>query len=66
MPSDPMLGDWSEYLIDLQMMVMFRGARERTDPEFRCLLAGAGFELARVIPTSSTVAILEAVIPRQG
>jgi hypothetical protein len=66
MPSDPMLGDWSEYLIDLQMMVMFRGARERTEPEFRNLLAGAGLELARVIPTSSTVSILEAVVPWQG
>ena len=36
-------------LIDLTMLVML-GGRERTEAEFRALLAGAGFSLTRVVP----------------
>ena len=45
---------------DIHMLVM-TGGRERTAAEFQTLLAAAGFELARVIPTGSPVHILEAV-----
>jgi hypothetical protein len=57
---DPSRALPSEYLIDMQMMAMFGNARERTGDEFRELLAKAGFDLARVIKTTSPVSILEA------
>jgi hypothetical protein len=49
------------YLLDVQMMAMFGSARERTVNEFRGLLAEAGFELRRVLPTGTPVPVLEAV-----
>ncbi|HUN87638.1 MAG TPA: methyltransferase [Terriglobales bacterium] len=48
-------------LIDLEMMLM-PGGRERTEAEFRELLARAGFKLTRVVPTKSIVAVIEAVV----
>jgi hypothetical protein len=42
------------------MLVLTSGGRERTGPEFRQLLADAGFELRRVFPTQSPFSILEA------
>jgi len=44
---------------DLNMMVM-TGGKERTAEEFRELLAAAGFELLRVIPTDVPTCIVEA------
>jgi hypothetical protein len=38
--------------MDLHMLVLF-GARERTAAQFRDLLAGAGFDVRRVVPTGS-------------
>jgi ubiquinone/menaquinone biosynthesis C-methylase UbiE len=46
--------------IDLNMLVM-TGGRERTEAEFRALLAAADFRLARVVPTPSPVSVIEAV-----
>lgn len=46
--------------LDLEMLVLTPGGRERTQGELQALLAGAGFELARVLPTRSPVSILEA------
>ncbi len=51
--------DLSKFM-DLNMMVM-TGGRERTEAEFKSLLAGAGFKLTRVIPTASPFAVIEAV-----
>src|SRR5262245_15577546 len=47
-------------LLDLNMMVM-TGGRERTEAEFKSLLATSGFRLTRVIRTESPVCIVEAV-----
>lgn len=47
-------------LLDLNMLVM-NGGKERTRAEFRCLLDGAGYRLARVIPTLAPQSILEAI-----
>ncbi|HEX7728659.1 MAG TPA: methyltransferase [Terracidiphilus sp.] len=47
-------------LLDIEMMA-FVGGRERTEDEFRKLLAGSGFTLRRVIHTRSLLALLEAV-----
>lgn len=49
-------------LLDLEMLVMTTGGRERTEEDFGALLAGAGLKLERVIPTKSPVAVIEAVI----
>ena len=59
--TDPARGRPTGYLHDMHMMSMFGSARERTEAEFRGLLAEAGFTLRRVIPTGSLVSILEAV-----
>ena len=57
---DPARGRPVDYLLDAQMMAMFGNARERTVPEFRDLLEQSGLSLRRVIPTSSSVSIVEA------
>ena len=44
----------------MQMMAMFGTARARTEAEFCQLLTGAGFDLIRVLATSSSVFVLEA------
>ena len=48
--------------MDLYMLVLL-GARERTQAQFRRLLAGAGFEVRRVVPTRSPagLSVIEAV-----
>jgi hypothetical protein len=45
-------------------MLMLLGARERTEAQFRRLLADAGFELVRVVPTASpaSLSVLEAAV----
>jgi hypothetical protein len=47
--------------LDLEMMVVTPGGRERTADEFARLFARAGFELSRVVPTRSPVCVVEAV-----
>jgi SAM-dependent methyltransferase len=51
-------------LLDLLMLV-YAGGRERTEAEFRNLLATAGFSVSRILPTASAVSIIEAE-PAQG
>jgi 2-polyprenyl-3-methyl-5-hydroxy-6-metoxy-1,4-benzoquinol methylase len=46
-------------VIDLEMLVI-AGGRERTELEYRQLLAGAGWRLTRVLPTESPTQIVEA------
>jgi precorrin-6B methylase 2 len=48
-------------LFDLQMLVLFGHARERTAEEFRALLEQAGFSLTRVQRTPASISVLEAV-----
>jgi hypothetical protein len=45
--------------LDLDMLV-FVGGRERTEQEFAILLARAGLTLDRVVPTISTISLVEA------
>jgi hypothetical protein len=47
-------------LLDLTMLVI-PGGKERTEEEYRVLLAGAGFRLARIVPTQSEISVIEAV-----
>lgn len=44
---------------DLTMMVM-NGGRERTEDQYRALLAASGLRLARVVPTATEISVLEA------
>jgi hypothetical protein len=46
-------------LLDLTMLVI-PGGRERTEAEYRDLLAQGGFRLERIVPTATEVSILEA------
>ena len=48
-------------LLDLLMLVWTPGGKERTEAEHRTLLASAGVEFTRVIPTAAGVSIVEAV-----
>lgn len=52
--------DLEAVLADLQMMVMTGGV-ERTESEFRALLAVSGFRLAEITATSAPVSVLRAV-----
>jgi len=47
-------------LQDLEMMVLL-GSQERTADEYAQLLGKAGFEMARVLPTSEPLSVIEAV-----
>lgn len=47
--------------LDLQMLVLTPGGRERIEAKFRHLLADAGFELRRAIQSQSPFSIPEAV-----
>jgi hypothetical protein len=47
-------------LLDLEMLVMSAGGRERTEAEFGALFKRAGLELTRVHRTESPSSILEA------
>lgn len=47
-------------MTDLQMLVM-TGGRERTESEFRTVLASAGFDLKRIVPTQALDSIIECV-----
>ena len=48
------------FLLDLEMLVMTPGGRERTRSEFARLLSDTQFKLARIVPTTSPVSIFEA------
>lgn len=50
----------SASFLDIEMLAMTEGGRERTRQEFRELFASAGFELDRVVATSCPLFILEA------
>ena len=47
-------------ILDLEMLTGPSG-RERTEAEYAALLAGAGWKLARVVPTKSPVQVVEGV-----
>lgn len=47
-------------IVDIEMLVQTRGGRERTRSEWQNLLVAGGFRLSRVIPTASSVSVIEA------
>jgi len=50
--------DFGKFL-DLHMLAM-AGGRERTEAEYRTLLAAAGFQLTQVVPTQAGASVIEA------
>lgn len=50
----------SAKLIDLHMLMTNHGGKERTEKEYRTLLAAAGFSLERVVATSTPWSLVEA------
>lgn len=48
--------------LDIEMLVMTDGGRERTRAEFESLFKGAGLKLARVVPTATATMIIEGVV----
>ena len=48
-------------LLDITMMTLFSGGRERTKAEYQQLFQTADFQLTRIEPTSSPVSVIEAV-----
>ncbi len=55
--NDPFMGKF----LDVNMLVMCPGGKERTAAEFRDLFAIAGFELTRIVPTQGLVSVIEGV-----
>ena len=47
--------------VDLEMLVLNAGGRERTEPEFQDLFAKAGFELTRIVRTATPKSVIEGV-----
>lgn len=47
-------------LLDITMMAIFSGGRERTEAEYQHLLEIAGFQLTRIVPTAAPVSVIEA------
>lgn len=48
-------------LMDLNMLVMTEGGRERTPADYDQLLQSAGLRLSRIVPTASPLSVVEAV-----
>jgi len=48
-------------LLDLNMLVMTEGGRERTPEEYAQLLQSAGLRLNRIVPTASPMSVVEAL-----
>ena len=47
-------------MLDIEMLVMTPGGKERTVEEFRDLFASAGLRLGRIVPTQNPICVIEA------
>jgi hypothetical protein len=48
-------------LLDIEMLIVTVGGKERTEEEFRDLFASAGLKLNRIVPTARPICVIEAV-----
>jgi hypothetical protein len=48
-------------LLDLHMLAVNSGGRERTEAEYRALFEKAGFKLTRIVPTQDEMSIIEGI-----
>ncbi len=53
-------------LVDLEMLVITSGGRERTEAEHRTLLGRAGLRLTRIVPSTGPISLVEAVPDSQS
>lgn len=51
---------WGKF-VDLMMMLMFPGACERTETEYRALFEASGFHLTKIFPTRLNIRVMEGV-----
>ena len=49
-------------LLDIEMLVMTVGGKERTVEEFANLFTSAGLRLGRVVPTRSPICVIEGLV----
>jgi hypothetical protein len=47
--------------LDLHMLAVTPGGRERTEAEYRALFEKAGFKLTRIVPTQEEMSIIEGI-----
>jgi hypothetical protein len=47
--------------LDIAMLVLTHGGKERTRAEWKELLSAAGFRLSRIVPTASFASVIEAI-----
>lgn len=52
---------FSGKFLDLTMLVITSGGRERTEAEYRALFEKAGFKLTRIVPTQDEISIIEGI-----
>lgn len=55
--NEPFLGK----LLDVNMLVMCPGGKERTEAEYQHIFEAAGFRLNRIVPTSAIVSVVEGI-----
>jgi O-methyltransferase domain/Dimerisation domain len=55
--NEPFMGKF----LDLNMLVMCPGGCERTEAEYQSLLAQAGFQLTKIVPTQTFASVIEGV-----
>jgi hypothetical protein len=48
-------------LLDIEMLVVTEGGKERTEEEFAGLFEASGFRLSRIVPTARPICVIEAV-----
>lgn len=56
--NEPAFGKW----LDLEMLVMTNGGKERSEAEYRDLFNAAGFQFTKIVPTPEDVSIIEGII----
>ena len=61
LPYDEYLAVGLSKLLDIEMLVMTVGGKERTQAEFAELFASAGLKLSRVVETPTPTCVIEAV-----
>jgi hypothetical protein len=47
--------------LDITMLVLTHGGKERTRAELQTLLSAAGFRVSRTVPTASFASVIEAI-----
>jgi hypothetical protein len=48
-------------MLDIEMLVMTVGGKERTQVEFADLFSSAGLRLNRIVPTAGPICVIEAL-----